>query len=305
MTEDQYTNQTFMLPVTHGHNLWVHDWGKKDAETVFFFLHGGPGSQCKDRHKLPFDPSKQRVIFHDQRGSGQSTPAGKWHHNTTQDLVEDITAIADKLGIETFVITGGSWGSTLALYYAIHNPERVSAAVVSGVWFGSKAENAWLDNGLWKMHFPDVWEKFAVSVPKEHRENPTEYCFKTAFGDDEVAAANATRLYGDLETALISLDDRHAPTPAKDYDPASMLIEMRYMEKGCFMPDRFIPHNAGKLTMPVHIVQGRYDFVCPPAAAYELHTLVPNSTLTWVQTGHAAEHETITALNLIYRHLAA
>ena len=303
MTEDVYTNQTFKLPVTHGHELWVHDWGSKDAKTVFFFLHGGPGGQCKDKHKMPFDPKTQRVIFHDQRGSGQSTPSGKWHHNTTQDLVSDITAIADHLDIKAFVIVGNSWGSTLALYYAITNPNRVSAVVVGGVWFGSKDENDWLNRGMWRMHFPDVWDKFCAAVPAKYRKDPAAYCFETAFGKDETAAAEAIRIYGDLEAALISLDDRHEPTPAKDFDPSSMFIEMRYMAKGCFMPDRFIPRNAHKLTMPVHIVQGRYDFVCPPDAAYELHKLVAHSTLTWVQAGHAAEHETITALSLIYRNL--
>lgn len=304
MTEDAYTNQACMLAAGDGHELWVHDWGNKTAGVPIFFLHGGPGSQCKDKHKFPFDPKTQRVIFHDQRGAGQSLPKGELAHNTTQDLAADITKIAEHLDIKTFIITGNSWGSTLALYYAIKNPERVHAVVVGGVWFGSKAENAYLDGGGWRVHFPELWDWLVSTVPEEHRANPAAYHFGQAFGDNPVKAAESARVYGDLEAALISLDDRHSPTPAEDYEPGSMLIEMRYMVESCFIPDRFIPDNAARLTMPVHIVQGRYDFVCPPAAAYELHTLVPHSTLTWVAAGHAAEHETITALSLIYQHIS-
>ena len=303
MNEDQHTNATFMLPVGHGHELWVHDWGKKDAKTPIFFLHGGPGSQCKDKHKLPFDPETQRVIFHDQRGAGQSLPAGKWHHNNTQELAADISKIADNLGIDTFIITGSSWGSTLALYYAITNPERVSAVVVGGVWLSTKAEDAYMNNGGWRTHFPDLWAWYVSTVPAAHRDDPSAYHFAQALGDDPMKAAESARIFGDMEAGLISLDDRHIPTPADDYDPASSLIEMRYMSHGCFMPDRYILTNADKLTMPLHIVQGRYDFVCPPTAAYELHRAVPHSTITWVTSGHASEHETITALSLLYRTL--
>ncbi len=305
MNEDEYTNQSFMLDVGHGHELWVHDWGNKQAKTPIFFLHGGPGSQCKDKHKLAFDPTTQRVIFHDQRGAGQSTPLGRWHHNTTQDLSEDINRIADKLGVKQFIITGSSWGSTLALYYTIENPNRIKAVVVGGIWGASKAENAYMNGGTWRTHFPELWDWYVSTVPQEYRSNPSAYHFERALGDDPTAAAESARVFGDMEAGLISLDDRHILTTAKDYDPSGTLIEMRYMAKQCFMPDRFILKNAHKLTMPVYIVQGRYDFVCPPATAYELCQTAPNAHLTWVASGHAAEHETITALGLIYRHLAA
>lgn len=303
MNEDEHTNQTFMLNVGHGHELWVHDWGNKTAKTPIFFLHGGPGGSCKDKHKLRFDPKNQHVIFHDQRGGGQSLPKGKWHHNNTQELAADITKIADELSIEQFVITGNSWGSTLALYYATQNPSRVKAVIVSGVWGASKAENAYMDGGTWRTHFPELWDWYVSTVPKEHKDDPSAYHFERALGDDPVAASESARLFGDLECRLISLDDRHQPTPAKDYDPRGALIEMRYIAKHCFLPDRYIIKNANKLTMPLHIVQGRYDFVCPPSTAYELHEAVPHSTLTWVTSGHAAEHETITALSLLYRQM--
>ncbi len=303
MTPDQYTNQIFMLPVSHGHELWVHDWANKDAKTVFFFMHGGPGGSCKDKHKQPFNPKTQRVIFHDQRGSGQSMPKGRWHHNTTQDLASDITTIADKLGIKKFVITGNSWGSTLSLYYAINNPNRVKAVVVGGVWTSSRAEDAYMNDGGWRTHFPDLWQWYASTVPKKYAEHPSDYHFERAFGKDPIAATESIQIFGDMEAGLISLNDRHIPTPAKDFDPTGMFIEMRYMAKHCFMPDRYIFKNATKLTMPLYIVQGRYDFVCPPTTAFQLSQLVNDSSLTMVQAGHSAEHESVTAFQLIYKNL--
>lgn len=304
MTEDQYTNKSFLLSVEEGHQLWVHDWGNQDATTPIFFLHGGPGSSCKDKHKFPFDPETQRVIFHDQRGSGQSLPTGEWRHNTTQDLAADISAIAEHLGIHRFILSGGSWGSALALYYAIGHPECVVAVVVNGIFTASQAEIDWIDRGMFRSHFPDAWAKYIGTVPPEHIADPTAYHMANALGKDEIKAFAAARAYGDLETAVIALNDFHAPTPATDTDLTGTLIEMRYLAAGCFLPDGFILDNAAKLTMPIYIVQGRYDFVCPPKTAYELSQAAPNTHLIFVQAGHAAEHETTTALSLIYHHIA-
>lgn len=303
MTEDQYTNQTMSLSVGNGHELWVHDWGNKEAKTIFFFLHGGPGGRCKDKHKLPFDPLTQRVIFHDQRGSGQSTPLGERKHNTTQDLASDITKIADKLGIESFIITGNSWGSTLSLYYAENNPSRVRSVVVSGVWLGTRAEMNNMNNGAWRSHFPDLWDWFVSTVPGEHQKDPASYHFAQINSEVPSKVSESARIYGDMEMGILSLDDRHVPTTAIDYDPSGMLIEMQYMSELCYMSDGYLLKNADKITMPTHIIQGRYDFVCPPENAYALHKAVPHSTITWVTSGHAAEHENITAQKLIYKSL--
>ena len=303
MNEDQFTNQSFSIPVGHGHDIWVHDWGNRTAKTTIFFLHGGPGSGCRDKHKLAFDPTKQHVIFHDQRGSGKSTPKGRWHHNTTQDLANDISTIADKLGVKKFIITGNSWGSTLSLYYALQNPTRVTAIVISGVFTATQWENDWINKGLYAAHFPDVWENYRQTVPKEFQNDPTSYHMERAFGKNPDEAADSARIFGDMESATVSLNDYHVLTTEVDYDPSSSLIEMRYLSKNCFIPERYILENAHTLTMPLYIVQGRYDFVCPPATAYSLSKLVPNAHLTWVQAGHAAEHETTSALKLIYHFL--
>jgi proline iminopeptidase len=306
MNPDQHTIHEHMLDVGHGHTLYVHDWGNKAAKMPIFFLHGGPGGQCKDKHKLPFDPHTQRVVFHDQRGSGRSVPYGRWHHNTTQELAADITKVADHLGIDRFMVTGGSWGSLLALYYGLQEPRRVAALVVDGVWTGSRAENDWLDQGLFRTHFPDVWARYLAETPAAHHADPTAYHFAQVLGKDTAAAAESARVYGNLEGSIVALNDQAiAPTQAvsPDFDPIPAQIEMRYLAKHCFLSDRYIIENAHKLPMPVYLLQGRYDFVCPPVTAYTLAQSIPNAHLTWLLAGHMAEHETITVKRLIFKHL--
>ncbi len=303
MNPDAHTIAEHTLDVGHGHTLYIQDWGNKKAKTPIFFLHGGPGSQCKDKHKLPFDPKTQRVIFHDQRGSGKSTPLGRWHHNNTQELAADITKIADFLRIDQFIITGESWGSTLALYYALCEPRRVKAIVVGGVFTGSQAEIDWLDKGMFQTHFPDAWDRYLAATPKSHRDDPSAYHMAQVLGSDAEAAKKSALAYGELEGSVMSLDDSYLPTNPDEFEPASMIIEMRYLAKRCFLPDRFILKNASKLKMPLYIVQGRYDFVCPPKTAYELSQTAPNAQLTWTISGHRNEHENTTAKRLIYKHL--
>ncbi|PID99518.1 prolyl aminopeptidase [Candidatus Saccharibacteria bacterium] len=301
MNPDAYTIKEHFLDVGHGHTLYIHDWGNPKAKTPIVFLHGGPGAQCKDKHKLPFDPNTQRVIFHDQRGSGKSTPLGERSHNTTQELSDDITRIADHLHIDEFVLTGESWGSCLALFYAIAEPKRVKALVIGAVFTASQAEIDWFDKGLLRTHYPDAWERFLAATPKAHHSDAAAYHAARALGKDASAAAESARIYSELVSSTMSLDDSFTPINADDFDPSSMQLELSYLVKRCFLPDRFIMQNARKLTMPLYIVQGRYDFICPPHTAYELSQLAPDAHLTWVVSGHKSEHENTTAKRLIYR----
>jgi proline iminopeptidase len=292
MTPDNHTNQELMLDVGDGHTLYVHDWGKADASQVIFFLHGGPGGGCSDSHKHRFDPVRQRVIFHDQRGSGRSTPRGTLEHNTTAELVSDITKIAGKLDIEQFIITGISWGATLGLAYAIDQPQRVSALVLNGVFTGAQPDIDWINKGEFRTFYPEVWERYSYTVPQKHQSDPSAYHFRRVFGDDAEAAKQSAYAYSCLEGAVLRLDDRFQPYDYDTFDPAETKVEMHYLANGCFLPDRHIYDNVAKLTMPIWLVQGRFDMVCPPSAAYELHRLLPRSELIWTVGGHASEHET-------------
>lgn len=291
MEPDTYTIEERYLDVGDGHTLYIQDWGNKSANNPVIFLHGGPGGGCKEKHKSSFNPTTQRVIFFDQRGCGKSSPYGLLEHNTTQDLVQDISKIADTLKLDTFVLHGTSWGSTLALVYAIENPARVAALVIGGVFTGSHAEIAWLDQGLFQTFFPDAWQDYLDRTPPEHQGSPTAYHFKTALEgtpDDQKKSAYA---YDCLEGAVMQLDDRSAPDIFAEYDPTDMRVEMYYMQNNCFLSDKYVFDNASKLTMPVYMVQGRYDMVCPPKAAYTLRALLPKSELYWALSGHKSEHE--------------
>ena len=303
MNPDEHTIAEHMLDVGHGHTLYIQDWGNKKAKHPIIFLHGGPGSSSRDKHRISFDPTTQRVVFFDQRGGGKSTPLGRWHHNNTQELAADITKIADYLKIDKFILTGESWGSCLALYYALCEPSRVKALVIGGVRTGSQEEIDWLDAGMFQAHFPDVWEQYLAATPKSHHNNPSAYHQARVLGSDEAAAASSAYTYGQLEGAVVSLNDQYMPEARSIFDPSGMQTEMRYLAKRFFLPDRFILKNAHKLKMPLYIVQGRYDFVCPPKAAYELSQKAPHAHLTWTVSGHKNEHENVAVKRLIYRQL--
>lgn len=286
MTPDNHTNNEVFLPVGGGHKLYLQDWGNQDAPTPILSLHGGPGSGTSNRHKQRFAPEQQRVIFFDQRGAGQSTPKGSLKNNTTQDLVEDINKIAKHFRLEKFIITGSSWGSCLALAYALSYPQRVSSMVIGGVFTGSKTEIEFLDKGKFQPFFPDVWEQALASTPQAHHDNLVQYHSKRALGSNKPESVESAYVLSRLEGAVCSLDDRYQPPELAEFDADPTIIEQHYLTNGCFMSDKHILKNAHKLKMPVWLVQGRYDMVCPPTTAYELSKKLPNGRLIWTTAGH-------------------
>ena len=259
----RHSIQETYLEVGDGHSLYIHDWGNKTARLPILFLHGGPGGGCSDGQKQLFDPASQRVIFFDQRGSGKSLPKGSLDHNTTDDLIEDINKITDHLNVKTFIINGGSWGACLALAYSLKYPQKVHAIVLRGIFTGSQRELDWLDKGEYRHFFPDVWSTFFAATPKQYQNNPNAYHYAQALGTDELAAKKSIYAYANVEGALLSLDDRYKPDAFEDFDPAGERIEIHYLANKCFMPNRHILDNAHILNMPIWLVQGRYDFVCP------------------------------------------
>jgi len=293
MTPDQFTISEQMLPVADGHQLYVQDWGNPKAKTPIIFLHGGPGSGVKDKHKGVFNPEKQRVIFFDQRGSGRSLPYGSLDHNTTQDLIEDIEKIVDNTKLTTFVMTGGSWGSCLALAYAIVHPKQVTAMVLSGIFTGTQKEMDWVAEGEFRTFFPELWDSLLEQTPASHKKNPADYHIKQILSGSEAESRKSAYIYGNVESALLSLDDRFTAEDPETFDDSSTKIETHYSSQKCFLADNYILNNAPKLTMPIWLVQGRYDMVCPPVTAYALDKKLPNSQLIWTINGHRAEHESL------------
>lgn len=304
MNHDDFTNAEFMFPTTHGHRLRVIDWGNKKAKVPFIFLHGGPGNGVSDKHKKAFDPLKHRVIFFDQRGAGESKPQGSLKHNTTQDLIEDISRIANELRIKKFYLHGSSWGSALALAYSLEHPEKVAGIIIGGVYTASRFENDWVDQGHLKTFYPDAWQEYLDNTPKEFRENPTAYHYDKALHGSKRERKLSAFVYDTYGSKIARLDDRYNSMDFKKYDPIEgMIICIHYLANDCFLPERHILNNASKLNMPVWIVQGRYDMVCPPATAYELHQKLSNSKLYWAQSNHGAEHENENIFRAIFAEL--
>lgn len=305
MTPDEFTIKEQFIDVGDGHQLYVHDWGNKNAKYPIVFLHGGPGSNCRDKHKANFDPTEQRVVFFDQRGSGKSLPKGELKANTSEHMVEDIESIIQALKIDKVTLTGGSWGSCLALLFGIKYPHRVHAMVLNGIFTARQKEIDHLDKGGFKLFYPDLWDKYVKSVPESHKNNPSEYYYKDVFGDDQEKAKKAAYTYSEmLEGPLLSLDDRYTPDNYEDFESDGMKIEMHYLKNRCFLPENYIFKNASKLKMPIWLVQGRYDMVCPPETAYELSKLLPDAKLIWTINGHMIEREASTLFKVLHQELA-
>jgi len=291
MTPDIQTNSESFLNVGNGHELYIHDWGNPKAKNTFVFLHGGPGSSSQDRHKRLFDPQQHRVIFFDQRGCGRSLPYGSLKRNTTQELIKDIEKISLHLKLKKFILFGGSWGSCLALTYALARPEKVTAMILNGIFTGTQAEMDWIAQGKFQTFFPEIWEALLQQTPARYRSSPTTYHLERILGTNEAHAKQSAYVFNNTEAALLNLDDRFAPEAFDTFDPTPTKIEAHYLSNVCFLPAGYILKNAHKIKSPVWLVQGRYDMVCPPTTAYELHNKLPDSRLIWVSSGHKAERE--------------
>jgi proline iminopeptidase len=176
--------------------------------------------------------------------------------------------------------------------------------VLSGIFTASRRELDWIEQGQFRSHYPEVWERFLERTPASHHKSPAAYHYKNILGNDEQLVCDSAIALRELESNIMNLDDRPYPVDATAFDPTGGKILAHYFTNNCFMPDRYILDNAHKLTMPVWMVHGRYDMDCPPITAYELDKELPNSHLIWAISNHRAEHETANILRTILLHLA-
>ena len=280
------------LAVAEPHILHVEEYGNPGGVPVVF-LHGGPGAGCEPWHPGFFYPLRYRVVMFDQRGAGRSTPHASLRDNTTWDLVEDMERLREYLGIESWVLFGGSWGSTLALAYAETHPDRVSGLILRGIFLCRPQEIEWFYQQGASRLFPDYWQDFIAAIPEGERGQLVQAYYRRLAGDDELARMAAAKAWSLWEGRTATLVGNNAVEEhfANPYVALALAhIECHYFSHNSFLEDNQLLRDAGKLAnIPGMIVHGRYDVICPLENAWELHRAWPGSTLQITpDAGHSA-----------------
>ncbi len=278
------------LEVTGGHRIWFEESGNRLGRPVLF-LHGGPGSSTKPDHRRYFDPAHYRIVLFDQRGCGRSTPAGGVENNTTAHLIDDIEHLRALLGIERWLLFGGSWGSTLALAYAQAHPARVERLILRGIFLASKAELDWYFVGL-RQFIPEAWESLWSVDPRSSW--PRLVRWYQAALQRPGAGAVAAR-WSAFETAVMSIGDTQPMPPPAGADDALIArarVQVHYLAHDCFLRPGQLLDEMGRIAhLPAVLLHGRQDFVCPPSTAFDLARRWPTARLTFVeQAKHASSH---------------
>jgi proline iminopeptidase len=283
--------QNGMLPADELHTLYWEQCGNPDGMPVLF-LHGGPGGGLTPKHRRFFDPAHYRIVLFDQRGAGKSTPLGEYRNNTTQLLIDDIERIRRMLGIDRWLVFGGSWGSTLALAYGQAHPERCLGFVLRGIFLCTREEIDWFLNGI-RWFFPEVHAEFTAPIPEAERGDLLRAYQKRLFSDDPAVYMPAARTWGRYEGSCLFL--RPDPDAIDDFSTDTVSLGIGRLEAHYFLHDGFFSEdqlirNVDRIRhLPAVIVQGRYDAVCPPLSAYRLHQAWPEAKFHMIaDAGHAA-----------------
>lgn len=286
-------NRTGMLAVSELHTLYWEESGNPNGIPAVF-VHGGPGGGTEPTHRRFFDPARYRIILFDQRGCGRSTPHAELRENTTWDLVADMERLRLLLGIESWLVFGGSWGSTLALAYAETHPDRVLALVLRGIFLVRKTEIDWFYQRGCDMLFPDAWEDYLAAIPANEHGDLVDAYYRRLTSDDarvRLAAARAWSVWEARTSKLIVSEDLVRRHDDSHFAEAFARIECHYFKHRCwFARDNQLIEDAWKLkNIPGVIVQGRYDVVCPMRSAWDLHRAWPEADLAIVpDAGHSA-----------------
>ena len=256
------------------------------------FLHGGPGAGLSPDHRRFFDPAHYRIVLFDQRGSGRSTPLGELRDNTTQHLIADIEALRDQLGIDRWLVFGGSWGSTLALAYAQAHPERVLGLVLRGIFLARDRETDWFLHGMGRF-FPEHHRRFLEALPEAERAEPLANYYRRIADPDPQVHRPAARAWSVYEGACATLLPSPETVAAFADDTMALglaRMETHYFVNRCFLEEGQLLRDLGRVRhMPAVIVQGRYDVICPLETAQELADAWPEAQFEIVpDAGHSA-----------------
>ena len=280
-----------MLQVDARHTLYWEECGNPSGVPVLF-LHGGPGGGISPRHRQFFNPEYYRIVLFDQRGAGKSTPLGEYRDNTTQLLIADIEALRAMLGIQQWLVFGGSWGATLALAYGQTHPQCCLGFILRGIFLCTRAEIDWFLYGM-RWFFPEAHAAFVAAIPPEERGDLLQAYQRRLFSEDAAVSLQAARDWSCYEGSCLFLKPPPEIQAMLNDDVVALgvgRLEAHYFLHQGFMEEDQLVRNIDKIRhLPAVIVQGRYDAVCPPVSAYRLHQAWPQARLQIVpDAGHAA-----------------
>lgn len=285
-----------MLQVSPLHTIYYEQVGNPKGKKVVFF-HGGPGGGLEPEYRRYFDPALWHVILFDQRGCGRSTPFAELRENTTWDLVADTERLRAKLGIDTWFVFGGSWGSTLALAYAETHPDRCLGLILRGVFMLRRKELLWFYQEGANALFPDAWEKYLEPIPEVERGDLMSAYHRRLTSDDAEVRTRAAKAWSIWEgsTSKLLLDpDLIERMGGEQFADAFARIECHYfVNGGFFRSDAQLLEDVPKIAhLPGVIVQGRYDVVCPAMSAWDLHRAWPKAKLVITpDAGHSMKEK--------------
>ncbi len=284
-------NRSGMLPVDDLHTLYWEECGNPHGVPVLF-LHGGPGGGISPRHRQFFNPEYYRIVLFDQRGAGKSTPLGEYRDNTTQLLISDIEALRAMLGIEQWLVFGGSWGATLALAYGQAHPQNCLGFILRGIFLCTRAEIDWFMYGM-RWFFPEAHAAFVAPIPLEERGDLLQAYKRRLFSDDAQVSLQAARDWSRYEGQCLFLKPQPEMQQVFEDDVVALgvgRLEAHYFLHHGFMEEDQLIRNLDRIRhLPAVIIQGRYDAVCPPVSAYRLHEAWPQARLRIIaDAGHAA-----------------
>ncbi|MDX9874856.1 MAG: prolyl aminopeptidase [Spongiibacteraceae bacterium] len=289
---------THRLPVDGGHVLYVEECGSPDGIPVLF-VHGGPGGGCTPKHRCFFDPMQYRIILFDQRGCGRSTPHAELGDNNTEALIQDMERIRTLLGVDRWVLFGGSWGSTLSLVYAERFPGRVRALILRGIFLCRRADLLWFYQEGASRIFADHWQQFIAPVPVAERGDLLRAYYRLLTGSNELARMAAAKAWSGWEALCSTLrPDSHLHDQFTEPRQALAMarIEAHYFVNDGFLRPSQILEDAHRLAdIPGVIIHGRYDMVCPFDQAFALQEAWPQAELQLIRdAGHSALEPGIT-----------
>ena len=285
---------TGLLAVSDGHQIYFEQCGVAAGISVVF-LHGGPGGGCSARHRELFDLTRYRVTLFDQRGCGRSLPRGAVQANTSDALVADIERLRQHLGIERWLVFGGSWGAGLALAYAAAHRSACLGLVLRGVFLGRASDLDWFFQQA-RQFLPDAWALLAAQAPLAAQADLLPWLHAGLHGSDPQVALSRALAWEMWESSVsqrYSASPRSAPPSAEDAAAllAKYRVQSHYLINGCFWrkgESALLARARSLAGLPTAILHGRLDWVCRPQAAWDLHQCVPGSRLQWLEDcGHS------------------